>query len=121
MAKIKGEDPTADTVKYMIDLVEYESLNVIKPKEAPQDVKRAIEPNAKLGETEGAVLDYILSQGFKDREDIVRKLQGVGTTISKRSVSRVLKSLVEKGFLTTVGNGYEPTELARARPKQGTL
>ena len=121
LAKILGEEPTADPVKYMIDVVEYESLNVIKPKEAPQDVKRAPEPNGKLGVRAGAVLDYILSQGFKVREDIAHKLRGVGTTISKRSVSRVLKSLVEKGFLTTVGNGYEPTELARARPKQGTL
>ncbi|MDG6983062.1 MAG: hypothetical protein JRN28_00680 [Nitrososphaerota archaeon] len=49
------------------------------------------------------------------------ELRGVGITISKRSVSRILKSLVEKGFLTMVGNGYEPTDLARARPKQGTL
>ncbi|MDE1853266.1 MAG: type IV secretory system conjugative DNA transfer family protein [Thaumarchaeota archaeon] len=121
LAKILGEEPTADPVKYRIDVVEFESLNVIRPRETPQDARRAPEPNAKLAETEGAILDYILLQGFKDRKDVVDKLRGVGITISKRSVSRILKLLVEKGFLTMVGNGYEPTDSARARPKQGTL
>jgi DNA-binding HxlR family transcriptional regulator len=55
------------------------------------------------------------------REDVVGTLRSQGMTISSRSVSRVLKSLVDKGYLIRAGNGYEPTDAERAGPRQGTL
>lgn len=118
LAEILGEEGTADPVKYRIDVIEYESLNVIEPKVEP---RTTAEPNMRLGEAEEAILSYIVDHGFRSREDIVQKVSQSGVKISARSVSRHLKALADAGFLRRVGRGYEPTDLSRGRLRQGSL
>jgi DNA-binding MarR family transcriptional regulator len=119
---ILGEAGTADPAKYRIDIVEFESLNVIEPKEVQAEaVQKLPEPGTRLGIAEEAVLSYIMVHGFSSRKKIAAKLTGEGVAISTRSVTRVLKSLAEKGFLRKVGNVYEPTDSAKSRPRQDTL
>ena len=118
LAEIIGKEGTADPVKYRIDVVEYASLNVIEPKAEPLTPQ---EPNVHLGEAEEAVLSYILDHGFTSREDIVAKVNQSVVKVSPRSVSRHLKTLAGAGLLRKVGNGYEPTDLARGRLRQGSL
>ena len=118
VAKILGEEGTADPEKYRIDVIEYDSLNVIEPKVEPQGKP---EPSVRLGEAEEAVLSFIVDHGFKSREDVAENVSQSGMKVSTRSVSRLLKALVAKGFLSRVGKHYEATELAKARPRQGTL
>ena len=79
------------------------------------------EPGERLGVAEEAVLSCIVDRGFRSRDDVARELRAKGVMVSARSVSRVLKKLVGKGFLTKVGNAYEPTDSARARPRRDTL
>ena len=118
LAEVLGAEPMADPVKYRIDVIEYESLNVIEPKpESPAMPK----PDARLSGAEEAILSYVVEHGFTSRKDIAKKMSLSGVKISARSVSRRLKDLAEAGFLRKAGNGYEPTELARGRPRQGSL
>jgi predicted transcriptional regulator len=122
LAEILGGEGTADPAKYRIDVVEYGSLNVIEPRDVRRGAsQKAPEPGEPLGVAEEAVLSCIVGRGFRSRDDVARELRGKGVTISARSVSRVLKSLVGKGLLTKVGNAYEPTDSARARSRQDTL
>jgi len=122
LAEILGGEGTADPAKYRIDVVEYGSLNVIEPRDVRRGAsEKAPEPGEPLGVAEEAVLSCIVGRGFRSRDDVARELRGKGVTISARSVSRVLKSLVGKGLLTKVGNAYEPTDSARARSRQDTL
>jgi len=122
LAKILGEEPTADPVKYRIDVVAYESLNVIEPKAVNKEpLPAASKPDSRLAETEDAVLACVVRHGFRTREDVAAKLRAEGVVISPRSLSRILKSLTAKGFLTRIRNSYVPTDEAKARPQQGTL
>ena len=118
LAKILGDEGTADPVKYRVDVVRYESLNVIEPKVQPQP---ALEHEVRLGKTEEAILSCIVDSGFTSREDIVMKVGQSGVKVSARSVSRRLKVLANAGFLRKAGNSYEPTDLARGRLRQGSL
>ncbi|MDG7011920.1 MAG: TraM recognition domain-containing protein [Nitrososphaerota archaeon] len=118
LAEILGAEPTADPVKYRVDVIEYESLNVIEPKAGPPARPG---PDARLNGTEEAILSYIVEHGFTSRKDIAKKASLSGVKVSARSVSRRLKDLAEAGFLRKAGNGYEPTDLARGRPRQGSL
>jgi len=120
--EILGEEGTADPVKYRVDVVEYGSLNVIKPRAVQEgQLQRGPEPASHLGATEEVLLSIILANGFTSREDMAKKVSREGRKIRARSVTRLLRGLVGKGLLLRVGNGYEPTEAAKGRPRQGTL
>ena len=118
LAEILGQEGTADPVKYRVDVVEYESLNVIEPK---AETRTAPGPDARLGEAEEAILSYIVDPGFTSREDIAMRVSQSGVRISARSVSRHLKALADAKLLRKAGNGYEPTDPARGRLRQGSL
>jgi arginine repressor len=118
LAEILGQEGTADPAKYRIDVVEYESLNVIEPKPEPPSTQ---EPDMRLGQAEETILSYIVDRGFRSREEIVEQVRRSGVKVSARSVSRHLKALTDARLLRRVGNGYEPTDLARGRLHQGSL
>ena len=129
LQEILGEDGTADPVKYRIDIVEFESLNVIEaPKPTGDDVEErseeapeALETGSELSKAEENILSHIVIHGFTSREEIVQKCKDAGFEIGARSVSRCLKILTEKGLLERKGNGYVPTERSRKRARQDTL
>jgi len=118
LAEILGQEGTADPVKYRIDVIKYETLNVIEPKAEPRTTP---EPDVRLGRAEEAIISCIVENGFTSRDDIVEKVGKSGVKVSSRSVSRHLKVLADAGFLRKVGNSYEPTDLARGRLRQGSL
>ena len=117
LAEILGEE-MADPVKYRIDVIKYETLNVIEPKAEPRATP---EPEVRLGKAEEVILSYIVDRGFTSRDDIVKEIGQSGVKVSARSVSRRLKALADAGFLRKDGNSYEPTDLARGRLRQGSL
>jgi hypothetical protein len=128
LLQILNEDPPADPNKYFIDIIEFESLNEVTPgvqaseEEEAKKFRTPEKPQEKqIGDTEEAILDYILAHGFTSREEISQSCTGRGMEMSVRSVSRCLKALTDKGLLQRQGKEYLPTELARNRERQETL
>ena len=98
--QILNEDQPADPDKYWIDVMEFESLNEIKPgvqaseEEEAKKFRTPEKPQEKqIGDAEEAILDYILAHGFTSREEISQKCAARGLDMSVRSVSRCLKIL----------------------------
>ena len=129
LLRILGEDPPADPDKFLVDVIQFESLNQIGPeKDEPdqrmeeEDLQKSSEQGSTLGKAEQAVLSHIIAHGFTSRDEIARRCTDAGAgEMSERSVSRYLRALTERGFLRKVGNGYEPTELSRKGARQDTL
>jgi hypothetical protein len=117
LSEILNEDRSIDPVKYRIDTVEFESLNVIEPKpveksEEKSEQVQAAEPLSKLEER---IMTRIVKNGFTSREALVQDCRGAGIQVSARSVSRCLKALTGKALLQRDGKGYLPTETSRSR------
>jgi len=129
LLRILGEDPPADPDKFLVDVIQFESLNQIEPeKDEPdqrteeENLPRSSEEGSTLGKAEQAVLSYIIAHGFTSRDEIARSCTDAGAgEMGERSVSRYLKALTESGFLRKVGNGYELTALSRKHSGQDTL
>jgi hypothetical protein len=110
LLQILGEGQPADPVKYRIDVIEFESLNVIEPK--PQEDKEPAtqsSPNQQP-KAEEKILSYIKAHGFSTREEVAQQCKEAGIEIGPRQVSRYLKVLTGKGLLRREGKRYVPTE-----------
>ena len=126
LLRILGEDPPADPAKFVVDVIPFESLNVIAPPEiemAAEVESTQREPSPTLGKPDEFILSFIVNNGFTSREDIAEKCNQSGVRISVRSVSRYLKLLTEEGMLRRErNNGYAPTDAGKKRAgQQGTL
>ena len=109
--------PAADPVKYRIDTIEFESLNVIEPKpiENSEEQHEQVQTGEPLSKLEERIMTCIVKNGFTSREDLVQDCSEAGIQVSARSVSRCLKALTEKALLQRDGKGYVPTEISRKR------
>ncbi len=124
LERILGEEPMVDPVKYRIDVIPFEGLNVVEPP-APQvesddndEAQSETSETDDLAKTEEKILSFVVTHGYRSREDLAQKCTEVGINISVRSVSRYLRILTDKGLLRREGNGYVPTEPSRKQPHQ---
>jgi predicted transcriptional regulator len=117
LSEILNEDPPADPVKYRIDTIEFESLNVIEPKpvEKSEEQHDQVQTGEPLSKLEERIMTRIVKGGFTSREALVRDCREAGIQVSARSVSRCLKALTGKALLQRDGKGYVPTETGRRR------
>jgi predicted transcriptional regulator len=117
LLEILNEGQGADPVKYRIDTIEFESLNVIEPKpsEQSEEEHEQVQTGEQLSRLEEKIMTHIVNHGFSSREDLVQKCGEAGIQVSPRSVSRCLKGLMEKALLQRDGKGYMPTEIGTKR------
>ena len=122
LRQILGEDQPADPVKYRVDVMELESLNVIEPKpqEESKEPEELASPSQQVN-AEEKILSYIKEHGFTTREEIAQKCNEAGLAIGVRQVSRYLKVLTEKGLLRREGKRYVPIEPSGTQKRQDTL
>jgi hypothetical protein len=117
LKEILGQNKDVDPTKYRVDIVPFESLNLIEPK-LPEKVEpkpEQTQPDESLNKLEEIITTNIVSSGFTSRENLVQKCNEAGIQVSVRSVSRCLKALAEKGLLQREGKSYVPTEASKSR------
>jgi predicted HTH transcriptional regulator len=127
LQQILAEEPMADPVKYRIDVIEFESLNMVEPPISEDKSKGGEAPletwdnGQHLAKAEEKILSFIVAHGYRSREEVSQKCNEAGIDISVRSVSRYLKVLTEKGLLRKQGNSYVPTEPSKNQKRQATV
>jgi DNA helicase HerA-like ATPase len=121
--ELLGEDwMMRDPERLRVQVVKFEDLNKLEPGKAEQTEGSQQEQTRRvLGRAEETVFSFVISGGYTSREEIAKKCSEAGLEVGRRSVSRYLSVLTEKGFLRRVGNGYEPTELSRKLSRKDSL